>query len=563
MGRGFERTEMSEAQEVGKYKGKFLLEEPPLMVQPTLAQMLGYNEAAFMQLVHYLSKNPYFDKYLSVGVETKIHQSRIWVKIPPKILLHRRTGRLKWMSESTLKRTIASCKGQRILLTDDLNEDKRDNTNWYAIVTEELDRQEEFHLTTLDDQDADPPQGHFDTATGSHPQNGTRQCQNDPVGSVKMDVRTQGHFDTVHGVKMTLSVQGRTKTTTKYKKQQQNSSANALDVVVENASHSSTQIPDTSLQNFESNSAATSSAATSPNNSGGAAQGGRRRWLEGQIAKGLYDIGVRPKALCQAMAQGTHRAPASGIIPRSVVRRQLKWWKYRDESKPKFLEDQKARGKATTFGGTLRRCIEEDRAAPADWEAELRRRQAKLRSQAAARQATQRQAEQARRAQDDKQRENETSNAAAAALDAEFSKLPVGEQGAIDMIVGSRLGNKSKASPGWQAMRRAVLQERKAHQAEIAADESALAETEQEVLANKSPEEQAEFRRRKLLGNDSELLSFIGTLANGELERVNDRTRDYAKGIAQELKPTDKAWASIQRSVVRKMIEGGEIDVAA
>ena len=85
----------------GKKMNKLLLNEPPLIILPTLATILGLNEAIFLQQLYYwLEKSAtYFDnrKWIYKSIKEWEQEFPFW-------------------SNSTIKRTISSLKKRKILL---------------------------------------------------------------------------------------------------------------------------------------------------------------------------------------------------------------------------------------------------------------------------------------------------------------------------------------------------------------------------------------------------------------------------------------------------------------
>lgn len=90
----------------------------------------------------------------------------------------------------------------------------------------------------------------------------------------------------------------------------------------------------------------------------------RLQKLEAIIAQRIFDIGVRPRRLCEQFAHENRR----------LARRQLKFWAYRRENDVQYLLDHQ-----TSAGAIFRRCLDEDRAAPPAWEVAQQDRHARLR----------------------------------------------------------------------------------------------------------------------------------------------------------------------------------------
>ena len=131
-----------------------LIDESPLMFQPSLACRVGVNEAIFLQQLHYW-----------IGVNRKqkrnLRDGRYWVYNT----LERWLEQFPFWSESTLKRVIKSLKDQGVILTGFFNDDRRDRTAWYSI-----------DYCRLEDKSTNPL-GQNDPI---------RSGQNDLMGQVKM-----------------------------------------------------------------------------------------------------------------------------------------------------------------------------------------------------------------------------------------------------------------------------------------------------------------------------------------------------------------------------------------
>ena len=137
---------------------KLLLNEPPLMILPTLACALGLNEAIFLQQLHYwlLKSSTYFD-------------NRKWVYKS----LKEWEDEFPFWSKSTLKRTINSLKKRKILLV------KRIYPNiFYSIDEENIKVQNDLTKAQIE-----PSKGQNELAKA---QSDPSKVQNDP---------TKGQFD--------------------------------------------------------------------------------------------------------------------------------------------------------------------------------------------------------------------------------------------------------------------------------------------------------------------------------------------------------------------------------
>jgi len=142
----------------GKKMNKLLLNEPPLIILPTLATILGLNEAIFLQQLYYwLEKSAtYFDnrKWIYKSIKEWEQEFPFW-------------------SNSTIKRTISSLKKRKILLIKKIHPQI-----FYSINEENIRGQNE-----LLEAQFDPKEVQSDLAKA---QSDPRKVQNDP---------TKGQFD--------------------------------------------------------------------------------------------------------------------------------------------------------------------------------------------------------------------------------------------------------------------------------------------------------------------------------------------------------------------------------
>lgn len=110
---------------------KLLINEPPLQVLPTLAVIIGLNEAFLLQQVHYWLSNPKIGRIDVDGDGQK------WVRNSVEDWL----VNFPFWSESTVKRTTKSLRERGLLLSKStLNEMKIDRTGWYRIDYQLLDK---------------------------------------------------------------------------------------------------------------------------------------------------------------------------------------------------------------------------------------------------------------------------------------------------------------------------------------------------------------------------------------------------------------------------------------
>jgi hypothetical protein len=102
---------------------RLLIPEPPLQVLPSLAVMVGLNEAIVLQQMHYwLSRSQY------------THEGRKWIYNSTDEW----AAQFPFWSEATVKRALSSLKEQGFIEVRKLSEDRRDRTNYYTIVYERL-----------------------------------------------------------------------------------------------------------------------------------------------------------------------------------------------------------------------------------------------------------------------------------------------------------------------------------------------------------------------------------------------------------------------------------------
>ncbi|HDR1816767.1 TPA: DNA replication protein [Pasteurella multocida] len=112
---------------------KLLINEQPLQVIPSLAILIGLNEAIFVQQLHYflnISKHKYEDR---TWIYNTIDE---WCEVFP------------FWSKKTIQRTIKRLEEMGLILsTNKLNKMKMDKTKWYSIAYEKIEE-----LTSQNDQ---------------------------------------------------------------------------------------------------------------------------------------------------------------------------------------------------------------------------------------------------------------------------------------------------------------------------------------------------------------------------------------------------------------------------
>lgn len=101
-----------------------LLNEPPILIQPSLAKVVGLNEAIVLQQLHYwLQKS------------TNERDGRRWVYNTTKDWAEQ----FPFWSEDTIKRIMRGLRDQGIVVTATYNQMAIDRTLWYSVDYEKLD----------------------------------------------------------------------------------------------------------------------------------------------------------------------------------------------------------------------------------------------------------------------------------------------------------------------------------------------------------------------------------------------------------------------------------------
>ena len=100
---------------------KLLIDESPLMFQPTLAAKIGVNEAIVLQQLHYLL-NPKFNKNFKYGQHWVYNTYGEWVE-----------KEFPFWSIDTIKRTFLSLENIGLVKSKRLGDHSRDRTKWYTI----------------------------------------------------------------------------------------------------------------------------------------------------------------------------------------------------------------------------------------------------------------------------------------------------------------------------------------------------------------------------------------------------------------------------------------------
>ena len=155
---------------------KLLINESPLQVQPSLAKAIGLNEAVFLQQLHYW-----------LGVSKFVRDEKKWVYNTYDEWL----DQFKYMSLSTLKRTIKSLKDQGLLCVEQFDNKRSNQVNYYAINYEVLNKIGEENSKTIDSID----EVKMSQCNGSKWTDGLGQ--NEPMDKVKMNQSPLGQNEPI------------------------------------------------------------------------------------------------------------------------------------------------------------------------------------------------------------------------------------------------------------------------------------------------------------------------------------------------------------------------------
>jgi hypothetical protein len=98
----------------------YLIDEPSLQLQPTLAAALGLNEAIVIQQIHYWLMNEKVGKWID-GRKWVYNTYEEW------------QGNFPWWCIRTIRRTLDRLRESKILLSRPLNDNPWDQTLWYTI----------------------------------------------------------------------------------------------------------------------------------------------------------------------------------------------------------------------------------------------------------------------------------------------------------------------------------------------------------------------------------------------------------------------------------------------
>lgn len=159
---------------------KLLINESPLQVQPTLAKLIGLNEAIFLQQLHYW-----------LGASKFIKNDRKWIYNTYSEWV----DQLKYISISTLKRTIKSLKDQGLLCVEQFDNKRSNQVNYYTINYDVLDKIDRNECQVVDSID----EINLTQCIGSNWTNPLGQ--NEPMHRVKMNQSSLGQNEPIYNTR--------------------------------------------------------------------------------------------------------------------------------------------------------------------------------------------------------------------------------------------------------------------------------------------------------------------------------------------------------------------------
>jgi len=104
---------------------RLVIEEYPLLILPSLASIIGLNEAIILQQIHY---------WLDPRVNKNIFENKYWVFNS----YEQWKKQFPFFSQITIKRTIISLEKKGLVISSVLNKDRFNKTKWYSINYENL-----------------------------------------------------------------------------------------------------------------------------------------------------------------------------------------------------------------------------------------------------------------------------------------------------------------------------------------------------------------------------------------------------------------------------------------
>ncbi len=116
-----------------------LIEESPLLVLPTLAVAIGFNEAVFLQQLKFILQYKAVEKD---DYRWHFKTYKEWEEVFP------------FWSNAKIRRIIGNLENMGVLIsTDKYNRMKADNTKWYRIDENQLSKMMDDHLLKMSNQD--------------------------------------------------------------------------------------------------------------------------------------------------------------------------------------------------------------------------------------------------------------------------------------------------------------------------------------------------------------------------------------------------------------------------
>ena len=110
-------------------ESKLLFDKYPLVINPSLAALIGLNEAIILQQIHYWL-------VLNKKTEKNYYEGRYWT--------YNTYEDWKWQfpfwSMKTIQRTIKKLESKRYIISSNFNSSKMDRTKWYSIDYDEIEK---------------------------------------------------------------------------------------------------------------------------------------------------------------------------------------------------------------------------------------------------------------------------------------------------------------------------------------------------------------------------------------------------------------------------------------
>lgn len=136
-------TPAYESQDVELYEGNKLLDEEFTFFLPTVAAVFGERGAIFLQRLHYLLARPYF---MGRRLDTAVWSGRKWVRIEAWMIYDALEGMIPTLSKAAFESLHAALAKDGVLLkTNQLNSDRNDKTNWFALNYSEFTKRIKKH----------------------------------------------------------------------------------------------------------------------------------------------------------------------------------------------------------------------------------------------------------------------------------------------------------------------------------------------------------------------------------------------------------------------------------